>query len=125
MPPFTLTHTANYPAHPYEQMKDVILGKRYELALFFVGEKRASAVNQASRKKSYAPNVLSFPYTQTQGEIVLCPAVAKREATAYGMTYEGYVAFLYIHGLLHLKGYDHGAEMEALEKKYVVKFKLQ
>ena len=125
MPTFTLTHTTNFPTHPYEAMKDAILGKRYTLELFIVGQKRAITINQKSRQKSYAPNVLSFPYTDTHGEIVLCPEVAKKEAAPYGMSYEGYFAFLYIHGLLHLKGYDHGEEMEKLEKKFIAKYNLK
>lgn len=124
MPPFTLTHTTTFPVHPYEEIKNTILGKRYTLELSMVGKKRAISINQTSRQKSYAPNVLSFPYTDTHGEIVICPEVAKKEARPYGMTYEGYLGFLYIHGLLHLKGYDHGEEMEKLEKKYVAKYNL-
>ncbi|MFN3188468.1 MAG: rRNA maturation RNase YbeY [Candidatus Paceibacteria bacterium] len=125
MSPFTLIHTTPYPTHPYEAMKDTILGKKYILELSMVGKKRATTINQKSRQKNYAPNVLSFPYTYDHGEIVLCPEVAKKEAGPYGMSYEGYFGFLYIHGLLHLKGYDHGEEMEKLEKKYVAKFKLK
>lgn len=124
MPPFTLTHTTSFPEHPYEAMKDAVLGKKYILELSMVGQKRAITINQKSRGKDYAPNVLSFPYTDSHGEIVLCPEVAKKEAGPYGMSYEGYFGFLYIHGLLHLKGFDHGEEMEKLEKKYVAKFKL-
>ncbi len=125
MPPFTLTHTTTFPVHPYEAMKDAVLGKRYTLELSMVGKKRAMAINQKSRGKTYAPNVLSFPYTDTHGEIVICPEVAKKEAKPYGMSYEGYFGFLYLHGLLHLKGYDHGEEMEKLEKKFIAKFNLR
>jgi len=125
MPPFTLKHTTNFPALPYEDIKNTILGKHYTLELFIVGKKRAQSINQKSRQKDYAPNVLSFPYTATHGEIILCPEVAKKEAGPYGMTIDGYIGFLYIHGLLHLKGYDHGDKMEKLEKKYVAKYHLQ
>jgi len=126
MPPFTLTQTTKTcPDLPYERIKNDILGKEYQLALFIVGPTRAQAINQLSRKKGYVPNVLSFPYESHCGEIVLCPMVAKREAKPYGMTYEGYFGFLYIHGLLHLKGYDHGDAMEKLEKKYVTKYQLR
>lgn len=125
MSPFTLVNFVDFPTHPYETMKDVILGKRYTLEVSMVGKKRAITINKKSRNKSYAPNVLSFPYTDTQGEIVLCPEVAKKEAGPYGMSYEGYFGFLYIHGLLHLKGFDHGEEMEKLEKKYITKFNLE
>ena len=35
---------------------------------------------------------------------------------------DGYIAFLFIHGLLHLKGHDHGDTMESLERRYVKQF---
>jgi len=121
----TLNATVTYPSLPYEKMKIDILGRRYMLEVSFVGVTRAKHINARSRQKSYAPNVLSFPYTKTHGEIVICPQIAKREAAQYGMTYCGYLGFLFVHGLLHLKGYDHGVAMETLEKKYVVKYDLR
>jgi rRNA maturation RNase YbeY len=69
--------------------------------------------------KSYTPNVLSYPLTDETGEIFICPTVAQKEAHKFNLSYEGYVAYLLIHGLLHLKGYDHGDTMEKLERKYV------
>ena len=44
-----------YPKLPYQEMQEDILGKRYELSLVFVGEKRALMLNQTYRKKSYIP----------------------------------------------------------------------
>ncbi len=122
---FTITQTIKeVPVLPYEAMKHAILGSAYDLTLHIVGQKRAISINQISRKKDYAPNVLSFPYTDKIGEIVMCPEVARREAKDFSMTPQGYFGFLFIHGLLHLKGYDHGPQMETLEKKYIRKFNL-
>jgi len=113
---------ASYPQHPYETIKNDILGKRYTIHLTFVGPYRARTLNQTYRQKSYSPNVLSFPLDATVGEIYICPQVAKREAKRYNLSPEGYVAYLYIHGLLHLKGLDHGEEMERYEARYVRKY---
>lgn len=41
------------------------------------------------------------------GDIVICPAVARAQAEAYGHSYERETAFLAVHGLLHLLGHDH------------------
>jgi probable rRNA maturation factor len=117
----SLKHT---PEIPFASLKKDILGANYECTLHIVGIKRAVTINKLSRNKDYPPNVLSFPYTDTLGEIFLCPDVARREAYPYGMSIDGYTTFLFIHGLLHLKGYDHGDEMETLEKKYIRKYKL-
>jgi probable rRNA maturation factor len=125
MPPFLFRSTVkHFPDLPYEQIKNDILGTHYQLSLLLVGTKRATVINQQSRNKTYAPNVLSFPYDSHCGEIVMCPRIAAREAYPYGMTKDGYFGFLYIHGLLHLQGHDHGDVMERLEKKYVKKYQL-
>ncbi len=99
-------------------MKEAILGTRYELSLAFIGTKRAASLNEAYRKKTYVPNVLSFPLTDTAGEIFICPAVAQKEAKAFDLSPDGYLAYLFIHGCLHLKGHDHGDTMDKLERKY-------
>jgi HAE1 family hydrophobic/amphiphilic exporter-1 len=38
------------------------------------------------------------------------------KAKEFGRTFENYLVFIFIHGLFHLKGYDHGIIMENKEK---------
>ena len=109
---------------PYADIATKILGTKYELSLAFVGNTRAASLNKAYRKKTYSPNVLSFPLDTYAGEVVICPAVSKREAHAYNLSEKGYIAFLFIHGCLHLKGHDHGDTMEKLERKYLKAFNI-
>ncbi len=118
------TTIAHHPDHPYQTIKEAILGKSYQLSFNLVGTKRARSLNQTYRQKTYVPNVLSFPLTDDTGEMYLCPEIAYKEAKDYNLSREGYVAFLFIHGCLHLKGYDHGATMEALEKRFMSRFKI-
>lgn len=120
-----LTTARAYPKHPYETIKNAVLGKSYTLTLVFTGATRAQALNKAHRGATYVPNVLSFPLDAHNGEIYITPTVARREAKKFDMTYEGYVGFLFIHGLLHLKGHDHGATMEKAERLFVRKFNLR
>lgn len=129
MPAFSISQTIKtYPTQwPYETIKNDVIGKRYTLSLLFTGPTRAQKLNVQYRKKTYAPNVLSFPLDETTGEIVICPAIANPEAHRYNLSKAGYIAFLFIHGLLHLKGHDHhtdaeAAVMERLEQKYVRKY---
>ena len=120
-----ITHTIkSYPKWPYQQMKDAVLGKTYELSLAFVGPARAQQLNCEYRKKDYTPNVLSFPLDTTHGEIIICPAVAKTQAKDFDLSVDGYIAYLFIHGLVHLKGHDHGATMDRLEQKFLRQFSI-
>ena len=49
------------------------------------------------------------------GDIVICPAVAHRNAAFHAGTYEDELAVLVVHGLLHLMGMDHQEDAEAEE----------
>ncbi len=131
MPPFSIAQKVkSIPVFPYETMKNDILGKKYSLSLSFVGPTRAQKLNEQYRKKTYTPNVLSFPLDATTGEIVICPAIAKKEHKEYRLSKDGYIGFLFIHGLLHLKGHDHHHDeatvaMEKLEKRYMTKYSIK
>jgi len=114
----SLSATVKYPEAPYLAIKRAIIGKAHRVSLTFVGETRARRYNQTYRGKSYVPNVLSFPLDEHTGEIVICPAAAYREAKAHQLSLAGYITYLFIHGLLHLKGYDHGDTMHKLEARY-------
>jgi len=107
---------------PFLEIKNDILGSGYELSVALVGEKRAREINLKSRNKSYAPNVLSFPLGKNAGELYLCPVVSNKEASNFGHTKSQHLTFLYIHGLLHLKGMDHGKKMEDQEMFYLKKY---
>src|SRR6266404_4086501 len=101
-----------------ESIKKDILGKDYSLSVAFVSENKSREINKKYRGKDRATNVLSFPLRKNEGELVLCPAVIKKEAKDFSRTYGEFLGFLVIHGMLHLKGYDHGKKMEKLEQKY-------
>lgn len=118
------TTARKYPTLPYEAMLFAILGKKYNLSLVFVGKVTAQKLNKKHRGAQYVPNVLSFPLSSTAGEIYITPQIARTECHKFGMTPNEYVGFLFIHGLLHLKGYSHGDTMDKAEKKYSKRFKL-
>ncbi len=105
-------------------MKEDILGKDYSLSLVFIGDKKSRSLNYAYRGKTYVPNVLSFPLDKTTGEIFINPAQAKREAASHEMTLQGFIGFLFIHGLLHLEGHHHGDTMEGVEARYKKRYGL-
>jgi probable rRNA maturation factor len=48
------------------------------------------------------------------GDVVLCPEVARRQATEHEWSLDDELALLVVHGLLHLLGYDHAEEDETV-----------
>ena len=109
------------PRHSYDRIAQAVL-PGWDISLVFVGEVRAARLNEQLRNKDYIPNVLSYESGSKSGEIIICPRVAKREAHTYGLTYAQHVAYLFIHGLLHLKGYPHGPTMERTERAHMARF---
>ena len=103
----------------YQRLSEKILSKKYTLSLVLTDPKTIQKLNVQYRRKDYVPNVLSFPLSKTEGEIYICPDVAKNEAAEYGHSVADHIRYLYIHGCLHLKGLPHGKEMGQLEKKYL------
>lgn len=86
------------------------------IQLRIVGEREGRVLNRTYRKKDYATNVLTFH----TGDIVLCHPVIRREARAQGKSVAAHYAHLVLHGVLHLRGYQHekkqdAARMEARE----------
>ena len=84
-----------------------------EATLRIVGAREARRLNRSFRGKNYAANVLSFPYGEGRGDVVLCHPVIAREARAQGKTLAAHYAHLVLHGLLHLRGYQHEKKREA------------
>ena len=113
-----LTKT-NPPRVRFDLLKDKILGKKYDLSLVFANPSLSRRLNSALRKKDHPTNVLSFPLSKTSGEIFLDLRTIKKEVEKFNMSFEKLVTYLFIHGLLHLKGMEHGAKMTEAEKKYL------
>ncbi len=109
------------PALPFERIKNAILGKSYDLSLVFVGNAISKKLNYAYRQKNKPTNILSFGLSKNEGEIFINLGLAKREAPQHNLQFEPFIKYLFIHGLLHLKGFEHGKTMEKLENRYLKK----
>lgn len=106
-------------------IKDQILGKGYELNVYFVGEDKIRSVNQIYRKKDYVTDILSFPYLEEKfGEIYICINKANQKSKLFETTEKKYLEYLLVHGMIHLLGHDHGDSMDALEKKHTKKLNI-
>ena len=113
---FSITNTTrkSIPSSNFIDIKNAVLGKDYFLSLVFINQTKSRKINFTYRKKDKSTNVLSFPLDKKCGEIFICPEIAKKEGLSVG--------FLFIHGLLHLKGMEHGSTMERAEEKLCKKF---
>jgi probable rRNA maturation factor len=103
-------------------IKNDILGKKYSLSIACVDEKTSKKINKKYRGKNKPTNILSFSLRKNMGEIILCPAVIKKEMKNFNRTFPKFLGFLVIHGMLHLKGLEHSSTMEKLEEKYDQKY---
>lgn len=110
------------PSVPFAKIKDHVLGKKYNLSLVFIGERKSKKLNFAYRGRNKPTNILSYTLDKNNGEIFITPKVLKREMKKFERKYDNFIAFLFIHGLLHLKGMEHGSTMEKAEEKVRRKF---
>ncbi len=128
MPSVTVTHTTKLKPRVsrafLHSVKDDVLGKEYELSVAFVGNTEIRKLNGKFRGKAEPTDILSFSLSSTSGEIVLCMAEVAKQAPFFGRSTPNFLKFLFIHGLLHLKGYTHGSTMERAEEKIRKEFNI-
>ena len=126
-----------------------------ELSLLFVDEATMAGLNQRFMGEDGPTDVLAFPIDEgwsepgrwpdagttgpdrepldpadapiLLGDVVICPAVARRNAGEHGVTYEDELALLVVHGVLHVLGQDHAepeeaAAMQAEERDLLARF---
>ena len=117
--PATLKSAAGLPFLP---IKNKVLGPKYQLSLNFVSPAESKKLNSKYRGKNNPTDILSFPLSKTEGEIYLDLKTSATEAVKFDRSFENFLLFLFIHGLLHLKGFEHGSRMEAQEIKFRKKF---
>ncbi|HEY5438500.1 MAG TPA: rRNA maturation RNase YbeY [Acidimicrobiales bacterium] len=110
-----------------------------EVSLIFLDEPTIAALNMQFMGHDGPTDVLSFPIDnepeptgrvpdaggsgpgespmpeipQLVGDIVICPAVAARNAVEHEVTFDDEIALLVVHGVLHLLGWDHVVDEEA------------
>jgi probable rRNA maturation factor len=110
------------PRLSFVSIKNTILGKEYYFELSFISSKKQKELNSKFRGINKTTNILSFPLSEKSGEITIDLKKVKKDAPLFDMSYSQFLKLLVIHGMLHLKGFDHGAIMEKQEKKFLKKF---
>jgi len=100
-----------------------------ELTIRLVENDESAALNKQYRDRQGPTNVLSFPFEAPAdvplpllGDLIICVPLVASEAQEQGKSVRAHWAHLVVHGVLHLRGYDHiddsdAREMEDLERK--------
>lgn len=100
------------------------------VALVLIDEAQMTELNEAHMGKEGPTDVLSFPIESASpgspprrvaggppielGDIFIAPAVVRRNAERQDVSLEDELALMVVHGLLHLLGWDHEVEEEAI-----------
>ncbi|WP_418178975.1 rRNA maturation RNase YbeY [Aliarcobacter lanthieri] len=108
-----------------------LLTKR-EIELLIVYNPTIQEINKEYRQKDKPTDVLSFPFEGDfehlpLGTIIISIDFVKEKATEYNHKDEDELSLLFIHGLLHLLGYDHEIDMgehRQKEEELIKKFNL-
>lgn len=91
------------------------------LSVVLVSNKQIQKLNKEWRGKDYATDVLSFPldldFTMDgvpfeMGELIISPEKAVEQAKEYKHSFEREMTFLFVHGCLHILGFDHMSKAE-------------
>lgn len=107
------------------------------LGVHIISNQKMRKLNFERRGKDKATDVLSFPMMMWEdrgsleielGDIFLSPEYIKNAAKEEGVAYARHFQRLFVHGLVHLLGYDHQNEreyrsMDKVEKKVLAKLK--
>jgi probable rRNA maturation factor len=86
------------------------------LTILLADDAALKSLNLKFRGKPKTTNVLSFPSPDPSylGDIAIAYGITAREARAQGKRIKAHAAHLVVHGVLHLGGYDHQNEPEAV-----------
>lgn len=116
------------PASFEKWIKAAILGgsdsvrEEAELTVRIVDQDEIMQLNDQYRNINKATNVLAFPFENPPGltlpllgDLIICKEVVENEAKLQGKTLTAHWAHMSIHSTLHLLGYDHIEQAEAIE----------
>lgn len=115
----------NFAAQTRFMLERLRLHPETEVSICFVDEDRMSQLHVEWMEEDGPTDVLSFPMDELTipgageiaepgmlGDIVLCPAFARRQAEQAGVALEEELAMLLTHGILHCLGHDHASPDE-------------
>ncbi len=107
--------------HQFVRKKILKKNENRSLSVIFLNEAPARAMNLQFRKKDYATDILSFESADPEsfGDLAVCSQVAQKQSIEHKLSYRDELAYILLHGWLHLLGYEHeqgGKEAELMFK---------
>lgn len=117
----------NLQSDPPAHLKKKWLAKVADRGVFnvvFVTNEEIQALNRQWRSKDAPTDVLSFPMDADEppegepwelGDVIVSVERADEQAQDYGHSLERELCFLFVHGALHVLGFDHETKKEELE----------
>lgn len=95
--------------------------KSAEMSIVFVNLRDSKKLNQTYRGRDYATDVLSFGQLNSGlSELVICPQVVRRQAKEHNLSFRAELAYMVLHGVLHLLGYEHEAGGSRAKEMYAL-----
>jgi len=92
------------------------IGKLKEISVVFVSSNKIKEINKKYRRKNRPTDVLSFGELN---EVFVCPQIVKKQAKLLKIPFNSELTRVVIHGILHLAGYDHEKNADAMKMQII------
>jgi len=89
----------------------------HELNMKYRNIDRPTDVLSFALNEGEEPEIVDGPVVNMLGDIIISVERATEQAAEYGHSIEREIAFLTVHGMLHLLGYDHMEEVDRVEMR--------
>ncbi len=109
-----------YDIEPHTEVSVVLANDEYihNLNLSYRGKDCPTDVLSFALNEGDEPKIFDGPEEVLLGDIIISVETATRQATEYGHSLERELAYLTVHGILHLLGYDHMTEEDKEEMRH-------
>jgi probable rRNA maturation factor len=106
----------------YKKVFNEIKVKNPEFSLYIVGKEKIRKINKKFRNKDSYTDVIAIEYKDPFyiGDIYICPDEVLKNSLIFGVKFSEEIERVFIHGLLHLLGYNHINPLNKSEKMYII-----
>ena len=126
---YSISRKDNPSEESFKKWVKAAMGERKKsgsVVINIIDEVEMTTLNNTYRKKNKPTNVLSFPSQLPEpfrgdelGDIAICASVVEREAIEQKKEPTAHWAHMVVHGVLHLLGYDHESEEDAIKMERI------